>query len=535
MTKSLSRLDKRATILALIFALAFSLMLCVGCSVDKWGGLELTAKLPLSVILIMAVLAFVNYFILVKGIVIAKNVFKKQSCKNGFLINWIIIFLCWIPVFLAEYPGFFVYDAYDEYMEVANHTYTTHHPLLHVLLLGGSVSGAEKLFGNANIGIALYIICQMILVSALFAWIVDRFVKSKFGRIASVIWFGAFPTIVMFALCSVKDTLFAAFMVVAVALTFSIIDKKENGLPIRNFVFMGLSLLGMMLMRKNGVYAVVVFAICMSVYTYTTAKTKFVTVAITFLLAFVSYKAIDTSLLYITGATDTENQEILTVPIQQLARTYSVYKDEMSKEDIDTLYEILPETALNHYTPNLSDPVKVDFDNKKYASNPAKYRALWWKLFKEHPVSFLNAWLCTSYGYYYPGTIVNVYEGHVTFNVIYTESSYFGYEVELPGKRVSLIPIIDRIYRWLSLNDDIQRMPVISFLFSMAGMFILLMIAIMIFFYQKDYVAIITFILPVATWLTLLLGPTFLPRYTVFLWFLTPLILSRVFDDTHCE
>ncbi|MBO5487819.1 MAG: hypothetical protein J5988_13005, partial [Eubacterium sp.] len=53
-----------------------------------------------------------------KEIVAEKNDESKQGGKK-FLLTWFIIFICWIPVFLAFYPGAFVYDAQDEYVQVA--------------------------------------------------------------------------------------------------------------------------------------------------------------------------------------------------------------------------------------------------------------------------------------------------------------------------------------------------------------------------------------------------------------------------------
>jgi len=544
MPKNRFRIDRRAAVYAIVFSLILSTMLGVGYSVNKYNEISVTDYAWVA-IFIGSLLCFsvINFFLLTcpKWTLINKGLLKKPvtSSNMHFFRSWAIIFICWVPVFLAEYPGFFVYDAYDEYMEVAQGLYTTHHPLLHVLMLGGSVFGSETVFGSANLGIAFYILIQMIFVSALFAWILNHFLISKVGYLLSIFWFGLFPTVVMFALCSVKDTLFAAFMLLAVANTLLLFEeckKRKETMP--TIIALGISLCGMMLMRNNGVYAVLLFAVATIIYVLLQKKERkdnrntvnIWAIILMLFLSFFAYKIVDYSLIKITNASDAESQEILTVPIQQLARTYQAYKNEMSKEDIETLYEILPEKALKNYTPNLSDPVKAYFDNERYASNPSKYRALWWKLFKEHPLGYLNAWLCTSYGYYYPGTIVNVYEGHAVFTITYTESSYFGYEVESPGKRISLIPIIDRVYRWLSLNDDVQRIPIISFLFSMAGMLWIYIISIMICLYRKDYLFVVSLVLPMATCLTLLLGPTFLPRYTVFFWFIFPLVMHRIFE-----
>ena len=64
-------------------------------------------------------------------------------------------------------------------------------------------------------------------------------------------------------------------------------------------------------------------------------------------------------------ADDSENQEILTVPIQQLARVYTMEGDTLTEQQKETLFEILPEEALKRYNPKVSDPVKVDFELMK--------------------------------------------------------------------------------------------------------------------------------------------------------------------------
>lgn len=535
-------LNKRALIISLLVALTLSVCIQVGYAADTAGELMVgNVRWWLSGVSSYVALLTLSYVYLTRwhdGVYKRIDGMDKGNPGNIFWY-WIIIFVCWIPVFLAEYPGFFVYDATDEYVEVATRSFTTHHPLLHVMMLGGSVCAGNKFLGDINAGIACYIVFQMLLVSFLFAWIISK-LSTRVGRISALLWYGLFPTIVMFVLCSAKDTLFAAFLSAAVVLIIRVIKKQGGELLL---VF---SLIGMMLMRHNGVYALAVYMIAAIIYglmfnvkgveNKVGLLTRF-KLALICLVALIGYKACDYSLVKITNAIDYENQEILTVPIQQLARTWSVYKDEMTPTQLNTLYEILPENVLKHYTPSLSDPVKADFNNEMYAANPGKYRSLWWELFKEHPLSYINAWINTSYGYYYPGVVVNVYEGHEVYTFTYDESSYFGYEVEYPGERHSLIPVLDDFYRWLSLDDDIQRIPIISIPFSMGAIFILYVVCLAILIYQGDkndakegrYAGVIALLLPALVWLTLLLGPTFLPRYTVFMWFLVPYVIHITF------
>ena len=516
--------DKRALIISIVWSVLFSIGIHIGYSFDKHGELSLGNPLwYVSILGTLIVAAIAAYMIIVWPVGTGGH--KDLGGHKVFLRNWIIILGCWIPVFLAEYPGFFVYDATDEYVEVATRTFTTHHPLLHVLMLGGSVCAGHKITGDYNTGIAMFILCQMIVVSAVFAWVSMRL------RRVSVLWFALFPTVVMFALCSVKDTLFAIAMMVAVVLT---VEKKNW----KSLLILAISLVTMMLLRRNGVYGFLVYAIVAVICTVCVSSTEDTKMRLKkglLVLAFMaivlgSYKLVDFTLAKVTHAEDIENQEIITVPIQQVARTWSVYHDEMDEADLELLYRVLPEDALRRYTPDLSDPVKMDFDNSAYVGREGEYARLWWKLFKEHPMSYINAWIGTSYGYYYPWTVVNVYAGHEMYTFTYTESSYFGYEVETPGERHSLIPVIDRFYRWLSHDDDIQRIPVVNLFFSMGALFWVYMLCAGVMIYRRRWINLCAITLPGAVWMTLLLGPTFLPRYTVFLWFMLPYVIHLAFD-----
>ena len=103
----------------------------------------------------------------------------------------------------------------------------------------------------------------------------------------------------------------------------------------------------------------------------------------------------------------------------------------------------------------------------------------------------------------------------------YEDSSYFGYETEEPGVRQSLIPPIDALYRWLSLDPAIQRIPVVSLLFAPAFYFWLYAYFAIRRMYQKRGSEVIPFVPLFLLWCTHLIGPSYLVRYA--LWFFTAL------------
>ncbi len=521
------RPDRRISVISAVYACLLATAMFLGCNAARNAGISAGDPVPWTagILSFLSALA-VMYAYLSRISSGAAGVCSEDARGpvrlSALIRDWAVMTVCWIPVFLAEYPGFFVYDAVDEYVAVATRHFTTHHPLLHTLLLGGCVRAGEVVFGSANTGIAVFIIVQMIVIAFLFAWVISC--MGRF-RVFAILWYGLFPTVVMFALCSVKDTMFSAALTAAVVLTVRVLHGNARR---ADCISLALALLIMMLMRHNAVYAYIIYACVMGAYMALhrtgTLMTR-VLPALGLAAVLCIYGLVNLSLGLACHAESSEHQEILTVPIQQLARTWSVYVDEFSPEELKTLYEILPEETLKHYTPELSDPVKAGFDNAAYEKDPARYRRLWFELFKRHPLSFFNAWIDTGYGFYYPYAIVNVYEGHQVFTFTYTDSSYFGYEVEYPGERVSLIPPIDRFYRWLSLDDDIQRIPVIARFFSMGAMFWLYAFGMAVFIYRRQWDRLIAYMLPFCVCATLLLGPTFLPRYTVFWWFMLPYLI----------
>lgn len=237
---------------------------------------------------------------------------------------------------------------------------------------------------------------------------------------------------------------------------------------------------------------------------------------------------ISSGLAGIFRAADTEHQEILTVPIQQIARTCQQEPEVFSQEERELLYGYLPEAYLDCYRDKLSDGVKIGFVNEAYERNPAGFWRIWLSGLKRAPISYLNAWLLTSYGYWYPDTIVDVYTGNTVYTFTYGDNSYFGYETEEPGRRNSLIPPIDNFYRKLSLEIYKEKLPVVSMLFSQGFVFWILLLAMGYLIRTDGFGRVLPYLILVFMVATLLLGPTFLPRYVFFLWFCVPFVLGDV-------
>lgn len=468
---------------------------------------------------------------------------------------WAIIFLMWIPTFLALFPGAFVYDAQEEYIEVITRQFTTHHPLLHVLILGGIVHAAEYVGYTANVGIAVYVLLQMAVMSGILAYCIKKLEGlglKKIYLVGVMIFYGLFPLFPMYAVCTAKDGLFTAFLTLIVIELIIYVFKVEEFNPV---TFTMTSLL-MMLMRNNGIYAyIAAMAVIITCemfrcrkknkelgasdseekekknnkanykkLTHTTEGRVYKLLVLT-LLSVVLYLGSSYVLKIATQAKDDEHQEMLTVPIQQLARAYTYSEDVFTKDEIDTLHKYIPEDHLITYRFRLSDVLKSGFNNAEFDRDAGSFFTLWKNIGLRKPLIYLNAWFGTSYGYWYPDALNNVYEGNQMYTFIYKDSSYFGFETEPPGIRDSKFPLLERFYENISLKQFQQRVPVVSQLFSPGFLWWLCAFVLFCIFSRggKKVRNLIPLTPVVFVWLTVLLGPTTLVRYVLILWFVVPM------------
>ena len=466
--------------------------------------------------------------------------FDMVSDKKYWLTIWGILIVLQIPVMLAEFPGFFCYDAQDELNQVLTRTFSTHHPLVHVLILGGNIALGHKLTGSWNIGICFHLTMQMLFMTGVFAYALTFLRKNiaiksvdeasgninyrgkKVYRTIAVLFFGLFPTIVMYTLCSTKDGLFSTFLLLLVIELMKLLSDTENFFKLKRHIFLLiLSAMMMSLLRHNGFYAYIVF-IPFGVFALRKYYKK---VLILFIIPVILSVVIESGLTAALNADSSEHQEMITVSIMQLARTWRYTPEDFSEEDKEVLLSFLSERALGTYEIRAADYMKSFFDNAEYDENSGAYWKLWAKMMVSHPMTYINAWFLTCYPYWYPFAVINPYRGHQMPHFTYEDSSYFEYEVEPPGERHTLaFGFIDKLYYKMSLTPFQQKTPIVSLLFSM-GFYFWVWMYFAFYTITKRKLMVCLPLMPVfLTWLTLMLGPVALIRYMLILWYITPLL-----------
>ena len=549
----------RNRVLGYIFGILFSAALVSGYQLETYDHLTLTSVSGILVFIglsiVIGTLAPFGWKFLDSRLYIKDDVkntsnkenlvarissyFDEASDKKYWLTIWIILILLQIPVMLAEYPGFFCYDAQDELNQVLTRNFSTHHPLIHVLLLGGNIAFVHKLTGSWNAGICFHLTVQMLFMTGVFAYALTYLRKSitvklednnktvykgkKVFRVISVLFFGVFPTIVMYTLCSTKDGLFSTFLLLLVIELMKLLRDTENFFKFKRHIFLLIiSAMMMSLLRHNGFYAYIVFI----PFGLFALRKYFKKVLILFIIPVILSVVIESGLAVFLNADSSEHQEMITVSIMQLARTWRYSPEDFSEEDKEVLLSFLSETALGTYEIRAADYMKSFFNNAEYDVNSSAYWKLWAKMLVSHPMTYLNAWFLTCYPYWYPFAVINPYRGHQMPHFTYEDSSYFEYEVEPPGERQTLaFGFIDKLYYKMSLTPFQQTTPVVSLLFSMGFYFWVWMYFAFYTLIRRKLIVCLPLMPVFLTWLTLMLGPVSLIRYMLILWYITPLML----------
>lgn len=516
-----------------IFMLCFSGSMVAGVQLDNTGNVDFTnwelylstlfVALAASPILAVAIRKLEDFSIGNSGHVAVRS-------KKSFIVTWGILFLSYIPTLLASFPGFFTYDAEAESYMVFTEKYSTYQPLLHVLLLGWTLRIIYHFTQSYNAGIFVYTLVQMLVLSACFSYEIsflrNNGVKRWICNLGTM-FLALFPTVSMFVCCSTKDTLFSGGVILFTTLLLELAKNEELFWSARHKkVLLSVSMLFILFLRNNGIYALVLFLLFFAFVYRKTWKKWLPTVTITFLVFIVSSQA----LIFAFHAKKGPLAEMFCVPMQQLARVYIQAEDTFTEEDAEILYSLIPQVILDDYNPKLADMVKRNFLEDNFKSSPGKYISLWFRTGIKHFDIYVNSFLENTYGYWYPDTIPDGYRGIWAAGRQYEDSSYFAFGTELPGERTSFLPPLERFYEKISLEIYQQRVPVISMLFSIGfwhWVYIFAALFLLVTRHKKQAFALSLIGL---LYLTVLLGPIALVRYVLYLFFAVPLVMALLFD-----
>lgn len=460
---------------------------------------------------------------------------KDFPVVRHFIAAYAVIFAGFMIPFAAYYPAIMAYDVIPQLDQIKISGYTTHHPLIHTLMLSMSLRIGDILPWTENAdraGLAVYTVLQMLIVAGAFAYVyvfmrrknVHRYICYLF-----VLCVAFYPTHGMLAVSITKDTIYAVLVMLFTVFVWDMMswgaDRHVSGVWMGAYTALTVLLL---LFRNNSIYAWIVYLLAATPVFYRqmkTDRTLFRKICVLHIVSFVLYVLINMGMAAAAQAVNTTYaREMLSVPSQQIARVVAYHEEELTEQDRERLYAVWGEGSLPEYVPAIADRSKRDISNDSEALR--ELAAEWVSLGIRYPGEYVRAFLLKNKGMWYleDSTYLNdnysYAKGYLQITYPSDQQEYI--EALVPGYvRHQRLQFLQAVYRYFAGGDAVWRyVPPLALIMQPASYcWLLIYYCVCCIGLRKGkWLIPAVYILALAE--TLLLGPCVLVRY------LYPVMLS---------
>ena len=336
--------------------------------------------------------------------------------KHILLVGFCVIFVGWMPWILLNYPGSGCPDSVLQFKQFfGDASWGAGHPPLSTVIMGSLFVLGEWLV-DANFGFFLYCFMQTVVG----AWIFSLSMKKLYDMGISMKWcalgiayFAFTPFWGTYAQWVEKDLFYAEIVVLQLICTIDIMVKKECSR--KDAILLAITSLLAVLLRNNGIYAVLPTLILMAIAFKGLSRKRIVVLALTL---FVIYKGVMEGLYPALGIQKVSALESLSIPFQQTARYVCEHTEEVTEYEKEVLDREFGYDTMFLYDPIISDPIKIHFR----CVDLGEYWKVWGQMFVKHPETYVAAAINKCYGYIAP----------VAQNIeAWIQQKYYDYQMEM--------------------------------------------------------------------------------------------------------
>lgn len=527
------RQDRRKWMIAYLMAygLVFSEILgtAMRLAVTKGGvNLRMTGAIAMAGAAVVLALLVAPFFLKLFDISIKPGgeYGDGRRLNRVFWAAWGILFVGYLPCILAFYPGLYACDMMWQWWQFDSWWFTTHHPLIHTLFSGAVIELGKLLWGSYNEGLFLHSLVQTLFFTGAMAYGIRFMVKRRMNRIGVVLaglFFLLFPFFPVMGITTTKDTIFSGFFLITFADICDMVIEGRfyHGRRLALFIFNSVC---MCLFRNNTIYGLAVMACCLVVFWAIPrgkkrSKGALLKAAGLIVVCIFLSQAMFTVLEKSLHAGKGSKAEMMSLPVQQIARSYVFHQEEFSEEDKEELFPFFDESTLLDYTYYLSDPVKGGL--KMEGFNLADFLRLWMKLGMRFPGEYVKAPLYNTMGLWYMG-------GDSSCTMSYKMSPPFDEEhtVEIKSK----LPWLKAYYSWF-IDENLQKyLPGLSVFFYTSFYSWCVALAAGILVAKRKYRCLIPTLFLACYGFTLIFGPCMAIRYFLAVMLCIPILAVMVFQ-----
>lgn len=380
-------------------------------------------------------LLFVAFFRGLAGLLAKINLPAKRVAYWPILLAMVVFWLLWtVPYF----PGVITWDGFRQLLEVQHQripaldfTYypTNHHPWFSTLIFDVLFILGRTVFGDANGGVMMIVIAQMIIGAPIYA-LATKYAFDRGGRILgwSTFAFFAGPIIAMNQQVVDKGTFYFTWVIAFFLVLLLITEKIGQRTMPAWWLFVAYAVAGFLLgmFRKDGSYVVILASLILLVLSFIKFRRGLVPVAVATVVILGGNAIWNNVAIPAMHVQPGSAGEALTIPMRQMA--YVVLTDEasISKSDLKKIDKIMPIKHLkDRYDINQGDNLKSTFPVNSFLRGSAEiefvkegvykkaptpkiekeisdFMGVWRKMLLQHPITFVEVYLQASSRYLNP-------------------------------------------------------------------------------------------------------------------------------------
>ncbi len=536
--------NKSLKILAGIISFIFSQFITIDGSfyhVHNWSLCFGSSSSCLIWIIRSSIYTYVLYKILLGILNLVEGYHSSKSNYQFDIKRWFVAFVFIRLIVLALfYPCVFGFDAAVGLRTFLDPDCATcnHHPYF-VQFIHAFFFNLGKGLGHKSVGFAILSLISVLFSSSIIVYglkLLERAELSKKWLIAIGIIYALFPLYPYLSISPTKDGLFAYSFLLYIFTLYELYLSQGNCLQkIRFMMLHGLAILLVCLTRHQGIY-ISIFEVLLLIILYRHLWSKILLATIPSLCIVMAYNKV---LLPYNNVEPGGKQEVYGMLFQQTAYYLKCYPKDITPEERQFINQILnTDTIVSKYAFDKTDAVKNGYkynpwyrifdgtpsmfrhiDHTNESEDLKQYRSAWLSMGLRHPLSYIEASLSISAGFFY------------NFNKLILETDTNWSEsptATTPEYHFTRFKTAARIYK--NHIYSCFKYPIVNWIIAIPYYNWTTIFFIALLFYRKDWKGLAVFLPVLLSLGILLICPMIYGRYSYPIVIGLPLLVAYVFS-----
>ena len=543
------KINRRENRIITIFSIILALIHIVGSDITYTQS-TLRGVVGRYSIVSFLILVTISFVAIKKLLVLLYNRYNKVELvgiKEKQVFNKLLYFKMLIPFLLIRILGFIVFfpgvTTWDSMYIIGEglgyYPLSNSHPYVYTLFVSLFTKHGWKFFGGVGIGVAIFNFVTLVFTSVTVVYVLykifETFEINIWLKRGLYIFYTFFPNFIVTSFTMYKDTFLMNFLMIFFLCMVMIMYKSEEFFNSRySLIIFVVSFFGVYMLHRKAVIYIVVGMIAILIYSKTNRLKvmKYVGIALIITLTLNSignlvFKPTESKFKY----------DYLSTRFQQLAAAVYYHPESFTKEELEFYDSTLGLENNKNFTYHIADPIKQKMKNEQFQGKSDKFFEIWWKGYKKHPKTYIDAVLNLSVSYWYPYNYADIaYVSNYYYSMYKGNKNWFdddrvfdsGWNFNYPTKTFN--KVYDKFY---NLHWNIGELSFVGS-FYRAGLYALgLMVMLLLTILRNNKVMIPLIFITISVVLTCIFSPLAnYFRYSYIYIMLLPMLIPMLFVKT---